>query len=573
MKRHPARSGTRNRAPWLRVLALMLALACALRTGSGALGAVPTLTGISPAGVQSGTTATVKFGGKLDGSDRRVWCSDPRLVFTPPDAGGVSTLSVPSDTPPGTRWVRTVNAEGASPPVRFVVSPFPRVDEKEPNDEATAGQLVTRIPAWIHGQLDKAGDVDGFTLELKKGVPLWIRVDGYALGSGVDLLMHVLNPRGERVLTASDSRSLDPCAVFYPEEDGRHTIQLAGFIHPPAADVGFTGAAGKSYQIHLSSGPVVTRVFPAAVARGARATLAVAGPGVKAGTRAEVGATPLAGDPDRAEVSPRDAPVPIEVVHARHPVTAVDAGGVDSPASLTPPCVIGSRLKEAQKEAAFRVSMKKGERLQARFWSRSLGLGVEGNMSVYGPSGTRIAANANPSDVFSEPTLVWTATAEGDYVLRVGDLFGRCTEESEFVLEVAAPELEAAITLPEIKPLRVEPGKSVSIKAKVTVPSGWKTPLVLKVNGLPDGVSAAEVTVPEKGGDVDIPIQAAVNAPLSTAAAWVSLWTRSEKPLWIGAAYPTRGDTRRGHSSTDFGRDIWVTAGPALPPEPPAKAK
>jgi hypothetical protein len=246
---------------------------------------------------------------------------------------------------------------------------------------------------------------------------------------------------------------------------------------------------------------------------------------------------------------------------------------LEAPIAVKLPCVLASRIPAAGKEAAFKVAMKKGERIQARFWSRSIGLSVEGNVTVHHPSGERVAANANPSDVFTEPTVAWSAVVDGEYVVRVGDLFGRCVEGSDFVLELAPPTPDVSVSLVDGKSLRVEPGKSVILKTKVTLNGGWKEPLVLRVNGLPDGVSAGEVAVPEKGGDVDIKIEAALNAPLSTAPAWVSVWSKGEKPRWIGAAYPVRADAKRGQTATDFGREVWVTAGPALPPEPPPKKK
>jgi hypothetical protein len=375
------------------------------------------------------------------------------------------------------------------------------------------------------------------------------------------------------VATASDSRNLDPELVFTPDVDGLHVVQIAGFIHPPAADVNFTGAGGKVYQIQISEGPVVTRVFPAAVPAEGKGTVTLLGLGVKEGTKAELAAVPLVGESDRGEVVVKQAPLPLEVVRARYPVVEAISATVEAPVVVKVPCVVASRIPAAGKEAAFKVVMKKGERLQARFWSRSLGLGVEGNVTVFNPSGERVAANANPSDVFTEPTVAWSAVVDGEYVVRVGDLFGRCVEASDFVLEIAAATPDVSVSLVDGKSLRVEPGKSVILKAKVTLSGGWKEPLMLRVNGLPDGVAAAEVAVPEKGGDVDIKIEAAVNAPLSTAAAWVSVWSKGEKPRWMGAAYPVRADAKRGQTATDFGREVWVTAGPALPPEPPPKKK
>jgi hypothetical protein len=108
----------------------------------------------------------------------------------------------------------------------------------------------------------------------------------------------------------------------------------------------------------------------------------------------------------------------------------------------------------------------------------------------------------------------------------------------------------------------MEYGKTASIKVKVVLANGWKEALVARVHGLPDGVFAAEVPVPEKGGEFDIVLNAAVNATPGTSPAVVSVWTKASPPIVASAQYPVRGDTMRGSSDTDFRREIWVTVGP-----------
>ena len=120
--------------------------------------------------------------------------------------------------------------------------------------------------------------------------------------------------------------------------------------------------------------------------------------------------------------------------------------------------------------------------------------------------------------------------------------------------------------------MRLQNGKTAVLKAKATFTNGWKEPLVARVTGLPEGVFAAEVPVPEKGGDFDIVLQAASNAPESTSPALVSLWTKATPPALTGVAYPLRADLKRGNSQSDFARDVWVTVSPT-PAPPPAPAK
>lgn len=543
--------------------------------GASALhAAAPTLTSVLPNAFNPGTSVPVKFAGKLDGIERRVWCDDSAIQFTPPDASGGATATVGADARPGLHLVRFVNAEGATLPVRFAVGPLPLVEEKEPNDEVSAPQVVAKLPAWIQGRLEKGGDVDGYAFTFKKDLPVVIKVDGYSLGSPVDLHFHILNQQGTKLATASDAKNLDPELTFIPPEDGVYLLQIAGFGHPPVADVNFTGSALCSYQISASQSSVVTRVFPAAVPAEGKGALELRGKALKPETiKVELAAAALLGNPDMGTVFPKDAFGPLEVLRTKHPIKLVPDASLDKPAECKPPVVLAGQLSKAGAEMAFTIGMKKGERLQARFWSRSLGLGVEGDLLVNSPSGQQLAVNANPTDVFQEPSVAWTASVDGDYILVARDLFRRGGEGCEFVLEVAAPVAGFMVEIADGKPIRVETGKTAVLKAKATFVNGWKESLVARVAGLPDGVFAAEVAVPEKGGDFDITLLAAANAPASTSAAWVSVWTKATPPVLVGTAYPLRADLRRGNSQSDFARDLWVTVGPPVAVPAPAEKK
>lgn len=558
-----------------RALALALLFGTGALPWSGALEAtVPTLTGMAPTALNPGAGVPVKFTGKLDGTERRIWTDDPAISFTLPDASGNAVATVAAEAGHGLHLVRFINAEGATLPLRFSVGPLPRVEEKEPNDETAAPQPIAKLPAWIEGRLEKAGDVDGYALTLKKGVPVSCKVDAYALGSPVDMHLHLLDQRGTKLATASDGKNLDPELTFTPEENGVYLLQVAGFGHPPAADVNFTGSALCAYQIAVTEAPFVQRVFPAALPAEGKATVELFGHALKPETsKVELSAARLTGYPDIGTVLPKGASAPLAVVRARHPIKALPEASLEKPAVCTPPCVIGGSLAAARSAAAYRVTMKKGEKLQARFWSRSLGLGLDGDLSVKNPAGEQIVANANPADVFQEPTVAWTAAVDGDYTLVVRDLFQRGGPGAEFVLELATPAPAYTIDLLDGKPVRVETGKTLVLKAKATFSNGWKEPLVLRLAGLPEGVFAPEVAVPEKGGDFDITLQAASNASAATAVAWASIWTKATPPALLGAVYPLRGELRRGTSPSDFARDLWVTVGPPLaaPAAPPAK--
>ncbi len=554
---------------------LLLRVACALLFSHHHVvqAAFPLLTGVTPFAANPGKTVPVKFAGKLDGRARQVWCDDPSIVFSLPDASGNATVTVAPDAQPGLHLVRFLNTEGATLPIRFAVGPLPLLEEKEPNDEFAAAQQITKLPVWLQGRLEKPGDVDHFSLVLKKGVPLLLKVDGYSLGSPVDLILHVLDQTGSKVATYSDGRNLDPEGIFVPPADGPYTLQIAGFAHPPGMDVSFTGSAACVYQIALSLGPFVDRIFPAAVAPGDKTTAELRGIGVSPGSRREFTPADLVGIREVATLFPKEAVAPISVLRPRHPIVSPPHGSLEAPLLVSVPTVIAGQLEKDGVVAAYKVAMKKGERMAARFWSRSLGLGVEGDLSVKGPSGQQIAANANPADITSEPSVVWTATVEGEYTLLIRDLFSRGGERFEFLAEIAPPTASFSVELPDGKPARVEMGKTLVLKAKVVLNEGWKEPLVLRVQGLPDGVFAPEVPVPEKGGTVDITLTCASNAPAGTAPARISVWTQATPPVFVEAAYSLRNELKRGDSTSDFARDLWLTVTPPGAPPPPTPEK
>ena len=540
------------------------------------LAAPPTLTGVTPFAGNPGTSFPVKFTGKLEGEARQVWSDDSSLVFTLPDGSGNATVTIAATAKPGIRLIRFVNTEGATLPLRFAVGPLPLVEEKEPNDELTAPQLIPKLPAWIQGKLEKAGDVDGYALSLKKGVPLFLKADGYSLGSPVDLILHVLDSTGAKVATFSDGRNLDPEGVFVPLEDGVYTLQLAGFAHPPAADVNFTGSAACVYQIASALGPVVNRVFPAAVpllGKGSVELRGVAATVETAAARLEVTAAQLSGTGEVAMLFPKGAIAPIPVVRARHPISTPPIATVEAPASIQVPALVGGSLEKVGAVAAYKVAMKKGERLMARFWSRSLGLGIEGDLAVQGPTAQQVAANASPSDITTEPNVTWTAAVDGDYTLLVRDLFQHGGIGCEFVVEIAAPAPAFTVELTEGKPVRMDAGKTLALKLKSTFTNNWKEPLMVRVSGLPEGVFAPEVAVPEKGGDFEVTLHSASNAPSATAQASLSIWTKATPPVFVGMAYSLRADLKRGDSASDIARDLWVTVGPPPATPPPAPKK
>lgn len=555
MRRLPSLSPAPRRPHRPGRLLLWLALA-----GLSAHAEPPKLETLFPAGGQAGSSFVVTATGRLD-DGVRLWSASPELIFAPSGKKREWQATLTGAARPGPHLVYALGADGASDALWFSVGTLPDLAEAEPNDDAGKPQKLAKLPVCINGRLDKSGDVDGFQVRLEAGQTLVALVEAYALGSPVDMLAHVLDPQGVRVHTASDGRNLDPQVIYQAPRAGDYTVQLAGFVHPPAADVRFAGGASSIYRLHLSAGPVVTGIYPAAVLAQGKTEIELRGYNLdpKKLRHTIENPAPAARSGELVALQVPGAPLPVQAL-----VTAAAAQlerePNAEPAQATPirPGTAAGRIADKADIDRFSLVLKKGKRLQARLWSKDLGLPLDATLSIEGPDGKSLALASDQGEQ-PDPLVQWTAAADGPHQILVADQFHRGGAAHEYVLEVGPPLPGVQVTLPAPQKLSLERGKTASLKVGVKLLNGFKEALVLRAAGLPPGVHAAEVAVPEKGGEVEIKFQAAANAPAGVQAVTLAAWTRTEPARQQPAEYPLRGENGRGTSLLDRAQAVWLT--------------
>jgi len=522
--------------------------------------AAPTLTSLFPAGGQKGSRFTLTTTGSSDATTR-CWTDAPGVSIQPDGKPSQWKASLSTDTPSGLYQVRLFNREGASDVRWLSVGRLPEVAEKEPNDETGKGQVLEKLPVCVNARLDKAGDVDGYRVTLKKGQTLVARVEAYALGSPVDVMAHVLNENGNRVVTASDARNLDPFFTFAAPEDGIYTVQLAGFSHPPQANVAFTGGNTVVYRLQISDGPVVTHMHPAAVSTHAKTETTLQGCNLDpAKTIHVIEPAAIRIHQGLAWVDAPDAFAPLQAVPVTG-VAAVEKEPNNQAAEAMPvkaDSVIGGCVSENQDQDRFSIDLKKGQRLQARIFAKSLGSPLDATLQILAPDGKSVTL-IDDIGVEFDPSAQWTADADGIYQIAVSDTLRQGSGGHNYLLEISSPAPRCEITLPDAKALSLAPGKSISIKAAVKRLHGLNTHLVLRAANVPPGVHADEVAVPEKDGEVELKLVAAANAATSQQPIQIAVWTKSDPATYYTATAPLRGETLRGTSLLDTTSDIWLT--------------
>ena len=133
--------------------------------------ASPVLSNIIPRGGQRGTEVEVVFNGQRLEDTQELMIYEPGIEvaeFAVVSATQVKAkLKVAADCVLGTKRIRVRTASGISDLRSFRVGALPRVDEKEPNSEFVAPQVVANN-VTVEGIIQNE-DVDYFVIEAKKG--------------------------------------------------------------------------------------------------------------------------------------------------------------------------------------------------------------------------------------------------------------------------------------------------------------------------------------------------------------------------------------------------------------------
>ena len=518
-----------------------------------ASGAEPVLTHCFPAGVARGAETEVKLVGKFDPWPCRVWASTEGVSFTPGKDAGVCVVSVAADARPGPCLIRACNGEGVSLPIAIVIDDAPQTTEAEPNNDPTAAQAVPAHGAIVNGRHEKSDDVDSFAVDLRQGQVLVARVEAYVLAAGYDPMLRIVDGAGRVLGFNHDHVTLDPFLAFTAPRDGRYVVQTMGHAYPASTDIRFAGGETCLYRLHLSTGPLVRNTWPLGVRQGSPVEVALEGWNLTE---------------TRARIDPANPPAGLPVVVSTIPELAESADA----APLIIPCAVSGRLESPGQSDTFKFSASKDTVLVFSVGGRRLGSEIDARLTIRGSDGKELASSDDEGG-FYEPRLVWTAPSDGEYSVTVGDVTHRGGEAFYYrlSLEPAAPSLTGTSPAHAFK---VAAGQAAQVKVTATPTHGYKAKVRLAAVGLPAGVTAAEVDVPEAGGEVTLSLVAEATAAASSGPLRLVLREvdgSREFPLTIALA--TTGENNgvpQGYqqllvNSTD---QLWLTV--TAPPTPAA---
>lgn len=421
-----------------------------------------TLQHLYPVAGQLGTTVSVTAAGKFEPWPPQVWVDGPGITFKALKESGKFEVEIAKDAVPGPHLIRFFNEQSATAPDFFIVSSEADLLEKEPNNDFKLPQEITSFPVTIGGRLDPAGDVDSFAVTLKRGETLKASVEGYVLASPFDGLLRIVDHAGSQFAFNHDGDTLDPSLVWTVPQDGIFIVQFMGFAHPATSAAPLTGSSSCVYRLHLSRGPLPYIIFPK---------------------------HEITQGPALSEQEPNDSRTNAQTVAI--------------------PCTVSGCIQKPLDEDRFAFTAIKGRAYELRVIAESAGSPLEAWLKIENGEGKELARNKDEGS--RDPRLVWTAPGDGVFMAALGDLphHGGNNFVYRLCLEEAAPSVSANALAHFVT---VAPGKTSEIKVTVKRNNGFKAKLQLAARGLPEGVSAPEVEVSDKAGEVVLKLVAEAGA-------------------------------------------------------------
>jgi hypothetical protein len=477
----------------------------------------PVLDHIYPVAVQAGTTNTLVALGKFDPWPAQLRTLSPGIEFQPESTAGRYQVRVDANAHPGPHLIWACNDSGASGPRFFIVTAEAQVAETEPNDRLEAAQALAALPAAINGRLERVGDVDRFVVTLAAGQTLTASAQAHTLGSGIDAALAILDPRGVQMAwNHDDGRTLDPLLRWTAPASGRWIVQLFGFSYPATSEVRFHGSDRCVYRLHLDAGPAVTHTMPLAAARGSPSLLQLAGVNLGALPESRIRLDPARcqGSNDAAVVAVPGLPRPL-VVPLGERSEQIEHEPNDT-AAQAPLLEIGSGVSgtigSAGDEDRVAFDLAQGGRVSLAVHAAALGFPLDAWLRVEDTNGAELARSDDVEG--ADPRFEWTAPASGRYVAAVGHVLRRGGSEYAYRLVLTSPRPPSFSSTISQSVLSCAPNSTNELKLTFTRVSGHSAPLRVNVRGLPAGLHAEPVEVPEKAVESTLKIVVGADAPV-----------------------------------------------------------
>ena len=482
----------------------------------------PQLNTILPRGASRGDEVTVTIHGRNLANTIDLLFHDTGIEFVEvgetADNRATVTLRIAEDCPVGPQAVRVRTAQGVSNLCLFSVGALIEVEEEEPNDSTETAQPI-ELGTTVNGRVTNE-DVDYFAVDLAEGQVIAVEVEGIRLGGALfDPMIRLFGPQGHERLTADDTPLMqqDTAFAYTAIEDGTHYIAVS--------EAAYGGSNNSYYRLHVGSFPRPLSASPLGGNPGE--TIAVQWLGDPRFAASEDGEPALVsvalpdGDGTTPVTVSMDAgviPTPFPFRLSELPVT-LEAAPNDSHESATLMQAPGAGegvIREPGEVDFFAFEAAEGAVYDIRVWARALGSPLDSVLHVFNPDGSELGNNDDGAGMDS--LLRVTIPAEGRYTLTVRDHLGRGGDTFAYRVEITpiTPSFSLAIHENDEAILAIPQGNRAFVMLRADR-TGWDAPANLALNGLPEGLTAGDLSFPQGQRIIPAILEAAPEAPLAGA--------------------------------------------------------
>ncbi len=461
----------------------------------------PQLDFFFPAAVTRGETVTVTASGKLEPWPMKSWVNRPGLEMEATKDKGKFKVTVSADARGGLYLIRLHNAAGASVLKPLVIGELPQLLEKEPNNTRPEAQVLTES-ATVNGKLEKGGDVDQYSISLKKGERLVAVVQAnQVLGAPMDAIIQVTDPRGFILAQNDDGRLLDPLIVYLAPADGVYTVRVFAFPLTPNSTIGFAGAANFVYRLTMTTGAFLDHAFADRATAGGSPVVHFGGWNFAQADQPVSLADVSILDPASPDLLLVTRPATEGFVALPEVSSAVlvaqESSSQKQPQEIPIPVVIGGMIESPGDQDVFRFKATKGTAILFDVISRTQGYSMDPLLQVRDATG-KVLGEVDDTNKKPDCQLAFVPPADGVYDLLVRDLHHHGGER--YVYQVHGRVREADFQLKLAGGTYVLKSKAMlEIPLDVIRNHGFAEEISISAEGLPEGVSAKAVKSLGKG--------------------------------------------------------------------------
>lgn len=159
----------------------------------------------------------------------------------------------------------------------------------------------------------------------------------------------------------------------------------------------------------------------------------------------------------------------------------------------------------------FRFHAAKGQRIVFRVEASRFASPLDARLDLYDARGRRLKTNDDTSGT-PDALIDYTFSAEGDYVIRVGDTTGQGSPRHVYALQIHEARPDFVLTVTPDNP-RVAAGASVGLKVLVERREGFNGPVELVVENAPKGARVTPTVIGKSQSEALVVVTMPSGAP------------------------------------------------------------